>query len=349
MAGCRRSSSRWRSRSSSTRWSRCCNAVACRAGPASWLPTPGPSHWSGDSSPWPSRRWPSRAESSSITSRSWGPASPTCSTPCWSGTARCRCRRSCAACSTIPSRAPTRHSADALRQVLGPTVSAVLRTAAFVLGLIVVPVWLFFVLKDREALPGAVRGALPAAWRADADNILNLLAVTGGRWVRGQLLLGAAIFAATLVGLSALWLAGFTEFGRFTLVLAVVAGVLEWFPIIGPIIAAIPALLVAPQHQSGRGAGGRDPVRRHPAAREQPAGAQGDGRRRRPASGRAHRGAGRGRRALWHRRRHPGRADGGHRSRPVSVCIPATQRTAARGGPPGRHRRASDAGLGGGR
>ncbi len=133
---------------------------------------------------------------------------------------------------------------DALRQVLGPTVSAVLRTAAFVLGLIVIPVWLFFVLKDREALPGAVRSALPEAWRADADNILNLLALTGGRWVRGQLLLGAAIFGASLIGLTALWLAGFTEFGRFALVLAVVAGVLEWFPIIGPIIAAVPALLI---------------------------------------------------------------------------------------------------------
>lgn len=133
---------------------------------------------------------------------------------------------------------------DALRQILGPTVSAVLRTAAFLLGLIVIPVFLFFVLKDRERLPGAVRGAIPDTWRADADNVLNLLALTGGRWVRGQLVLGAAIFGATLVGLTGLYLAGFTEFGRFTLVLAVVAGVLEWFPIIGPIISAIPALLI---------------------------------------------------------------------------------------------------------
>ena len=133
---------------------------------------------------------------------------------------------------------------EALRQVLGPTVGAVLRTAAFVVGLVVIPVFLFFVLKDRERLPRAVRAAIPETWHADADNVLNLLALTGGRWVRGQLLLGAAIFAATLVGLSALYFAGFTEFGRFTLVLAVVAGVLEWFPIIGPIIAAVPALLV---------------------------------------------------------------------------------------------------------
>ena len=62
--------------------------------------------------------------------------------------------------------------------------------------------------------------------------------------MRGQLLLGTAIFIATVVGLSALTMAGFREFGAFTLVLALIAGVLEWFPIIGPIVAAVPAILI---------------------------------------------------------------------------------------------------------
>jgi predicted PurR-regulated permease PerM len=134
--------------------------------------------------------------------------------------------------------------ADALRAILGPAVSTLLRTAGFILGLIVIPVWLFFVLKDREGLPRNVRRALPMTWHADANNALSLLALTGGRWVRGQLLLGAAVFLATVIGLTALTFAGFEEFGRFTLVLALIAGVLEWFPIIGPIIAAIPAILI---------------------------------------------------------------------------------------------------------
>jgi len=100
------------------------------------------------------------------------------------------------------------------------------------------------VLKDRDRLPRALGGALPPAWRADAQNVLDILARIGGRWVRGQLLLGVAIFLATVVGLTALNLAGFREFGAFTLVLALIAGVLEWFPIIGPIVAAVPAILV---------------------------------------------------------------------------------------------------------
>lgn len=133
---------------------------------------------------------------------------------------------------------------EAIRAFLGPAVGTLVRTIGFVIGLVVIPVWLFFVLKDRERLPGAVAHALPPAWRADAQNVLTVLARVGGRWVRGQLLLGVAIFLATVVGLTALNLAGFREFGTFTLVLALIAGVLEWFPIIGPIVAAVPAILI---------------------------------------------------------------------------------------------------------
>jgi predicted PurR-regulated permease PerM len=134
--------------------------------------------------------------------------------------------------------------ADLFRGLLAPTVNAIVRAATFILGLVVVPVWLFFVLKDREGFTRAVAGAMPPTWRADTENVLGLLGRVGGRWVRGQLLLGGSIFLATAIGLTILTLIGFGEFGQFTLVLALIAGVLEWFPIIGPIIAAIPAILI---------------------------------------------------------------------------------------------------------
>jgi predicted PurR-regulated permease PerM len=133
---------------------------------------------------------------------------------------------------------------DAVRQILGPAVSTVVRAASFVLGLVVIPVWLFFVLKDRERLPAAVEGGLPESWRPDAGNVMAIVSGVGGRWVRGELILGAAIFLATTIGLTILTLVGFSEFGQFTLVLALIAGVLEWFPIIGPVIAAVPAVLI---------------------------------------------------------------------------------------------------------
>ena len=133
---------------------------------------------------------------------------------------------------------------DLLAGLLAPTINAVVRAATFLFGLIVVPVWLFYVLKDRESFSRSVASAMPPAWRADTENVLAMLGRVGGRWVRGQLLLGASIFLATVIGLTILTFIGFTEFGQFTLVLALVAGVLEWVPIIGPIIAAIPAILI---------------------------------------------------------------------------------------------------------
>ncbi len=134
--------------------------------------------------------------------------------------------------------------ADILRGLLAPTITAVLRAATFILGLVVIPVWLFYVLKDREGFSRSVAGALPPAWRPDAENLLALLGRVGGRWVRGQLLLGASIFLATVIGLTILTVIGFSEFGQFTLVLALIAGLLEFVPIIGPIIAAVPAILI---------------------------------------------------------------------------------------------------------
>ena len=132
----------------------------------------------------------------------------------------------------------------AIRDFLGPAVGTLVRTVGFLIGLVVIPVWLFFVLRDRDRLPRAVAAAVPAGWRPDSKNVVAILARVGGRWVRGQLLLGVAIFLATVVGLTALTAVGFSEFGSLTLVLALIAGVLEWFPIIGPIVAAVPAILV---------------------------------------------------------------------------------------------------------
>src|SRR5688572_12229052 len=120
--------------------------------------------------------------------------------------------------------------AEFLSGLLAPTLTALLRAATFLLGLVVIPVWLFFVLKDREGFSRSVAGAMPPSWRADVENLLGLLGRIGGRWVRGQLLLGLSIFVATVIGLGLLTVAGFEEFGQFTLVLALIAGVLEWLP-----------------------------------------------------------------------------------------------------------------------
>jgi predicted PurR-regulated permease PerM len=131
-----------------------------------------------------------------------------------------------------------------LEAVVGPLLSLIARTAGFIVGLVIIPVWLLYVLKDRERLPEAFLRLLPTGWRADASQSMGLTTSVIGRWIRGQLLLGAVIFGATLIGLLGLAVIGFREFADFAILLALVAGVLELVPIIGPIIAAIPAILI---------------------------------------------------------------------------------------------------------
>ncbi|HVL54195.1 MAG TPA: AI-2E family transporter, partial [Vitreimonas sp.] len=66
-----------------------------------------------------------------------------------------------------------------------------------------------------------------------------------GQWVRAQLFLGVTVGVATFIGLEILSVTVDPVFGRFALLLAITAGVLELLPIIGPIIAAVPAILLA--------------------------------------------------------------------------------------------------------
>jgi predicted PurR-regulated permease PerM len=131
-----------------------------------------------------------------------------------------------------------------LEAIVGPLLSFIARTAGFIVGLVVVPVWLLYVLKDRERLPDSVLRMLPVGWRTDTRHAMGLTTGLIGRWIRGQILLGAVIFAATLIGLLVLALIGFREFADFAVLLALVAGILEFVPIIGPIIAAVPAVLI---------------------------------------------------------------------------------------------------------
>lgn len=110
---------------------------------------------------------------------------------------------------------------------------------------LILPVWAFYILKDRVGLVAAFDRSLPPSWRYDVWSTVRIVRRVFGQWVRAQLLLGFTVGVATFVGL--LLLSEFVDpvFGRYAVLLSVIAGVLELIPIIGPIIAAVPAVLLA--------------------------------------------------------------------------------------------------------
>jgi predicted PurR-regulated permease PerM len=112
-------------------------------------------------------------------------------------------------------------------------------------GYLLLPVWVFFLLKDRVSLTRAFDRAMPATWRFDVWAVVRITQRVFGQWVRGQLILGVTVGIFTFAGLILLSVTVDPVFGRYAVLLSITAGILELLPIIGPIIAAVPAVLLA--------------------------------------------------------------------------------------------------------
>jgi predicted PurR-regulated permease PerM len=129
--------------------------------------------------------------------------------------------------------------------VLLPFVRSLFSLLGGLVGFLIVPVWVFYVVKDRPTITDGLGGSLPPLWRTDVLAVAGIVQAVLGKWVRGQLILGSVVGLATLVGLLLLGVFVDPVFARFAVILAVIAGVLELLPIIGPIISAIPAIILA--------------------------------------------------------------------------------------------------------
>jgi predicted PurR-regulated permease PerM len=129
--------------------------------------------------------------------------------------------------------------------VLLPFVNVTAGLVSALFGYIIIPVWVFYLLKDRPQLTEAFDRSLPAEWSTDIWNVIRIVERVFSQWVRGQLILGVSVGVATFLGLMLLGTTIDPIFSRFALLLSIIAGVLELLPIIGPIIAAIPAILLA--------------------------------------------------------------------------------------------------------
>jgi len=123
------------------------------------------------------------------------------------------------------------------------SIIALFETIAFIIGFLVIPFFLFYVLVDADAAPNAINQVLHPRIRADFWNIWGIIDGVLGKYIRGQLLLGVVIGAATFLGLSTLRL--FNIDIPYVVLLSLVAGFGELIPVVGPIISAIPAILVA--------------------------------------------------------------------------------------------------------
>ncbi len=100
------------------------------------------------------------------------------------------------------------------------------------------PVWLFYVLNDQSRFTKVAVGMIPAQIRDDTVNIARIADRILSQYLRGQLLLCVVVGVFATIGLTLLKV-------PFPAVLGLIAGIFEILPFVGPLLGALPAVLVA--------------------------------------------------------------------------------------------------------
>jgi predicted PurR-regulated permease PerM len=118
---------------------------------------------------------------------------------------------------------------------MGAVAGAAVGIAGGVFALITVLILTFYLLLEAASLRNVFLRLFPPANRARIADAANQVTEKVSAWLNGQLLLGATIGTTAAIGL---WIIGVPYF----YVLALISGIGELIPIVGPVLAAIPAI-----------------------------------------------------------------------------------------------------------
>jgi predicted PurR-regulated permease PerM len=111
-------------------------------------------------------------------------------------------------------------------------------TFSIIIGYLTIPVWLYFTMRDHPRGVRSFIGMFPPDWRHDVRNALGILDAVFRNYIRAMLIQGLIVGVMAYLALDILDV-------KYPIGLAIIAGLTEMVPIIGPIIGAIPAVLVA--------------------------------------------------------------------------------------------------------
>ena len=123
-------------------------------------------------------------------------------------------------------------------------IVAVPRNFGVILGFAALPFFLFYIMKDSERLQRSFYSSMTPAVARHARNIIAIVEQVLGRYIRAQLMLGLIVAYFCFLGLLILGI-------QFAPVLAILAGITELIPTLGPwiggAVAVIVTLAVAPE------------------------------------------------------------------------------------------------------
>jgi predicted PurR-regulated permease PerM len=125
----------------------------------------------------------------------------------------------------------------AIRSGIMATVGTLRRFLGILFGLLILPLWVFYVLKDHRQGSNLFYQLWPEHVRADVRNVVGIVDYVLGRYIRGQLFLGLVVGLVSGFGF---WFIGVQQ----PLALGVIAGILEMVPILGPWLSFFVAAMV---------------------------------------------------------------------------------------------------------
>jgi predicted PurR-regulated permease PerM len=123
-------------------------------------------------------------------------------------------------------------------RAMGTVFSAIIGVVGGIFGLLTILILTFYFLVEAGRLRETLLEIFARRNRARVDAATREIAVKVSAWLGGQLLLGTVIGVTSAIGL---WLLDVP----FFYVLALIAGIGEMIPVVGPILAAVPAVAVA--------------------------------------------------------------------------------------------------------
>lgn len=127
---------------------------------------------------------------------------------------------------------------DAIPKGLSVTIRTLSQTVSFMLGMVIIPFWLFYVLNDQAEIRRSFYQVIPEKAREDVRSIAFIVDELLSAYVRGQVLLCFVIGCMATISLVALGV-------DLAILLGTLAGIFELIPILGPYLGAIPAVLLA--------------------------------------------------------------------------------------------------------
>jgi predicted PurR-regulated permease PerM len=120
----------------------------------------------------------------------------------------------------------------------GNIILATINAFSGLMTMVAVFIFVIYMLLDFHNIRKMFIKLFALRYQPDVNTVVKRIEVKLGGWLRGQIILMILIGVTTYIGLVLLGV-------DYALALAVIAGVLEIVPIIGPVLSAIPALIVA--------------------------------------------------------------------------------------------------------